>query len=145
MVAKTTYRICPLLVFALLPACSAPTGPSDEQVSRDVTSFLREKCEPLGTSMSVQPVSITAVRVASRRVSEDQAEVIAVAEGKLDENSAYRGYVFSDYCPAGVQHRSELAVAYARRDGNWVFNGNVRLAGDTHTSLNTASSQSVKR
>ncbi len=145
MVHKTTYRICPLLVFALLPACSTPAGPSDEQVSRDVTSFLQEKCEPLGTSLSVRPVTITAVRVAARKVADDRAEVIAVAEGTLDENSAYRGYVFSDYCPAGVQHRSELTVAYAHRNGSWIFDGSVRPGGASRASLNTASSQGVDR
>jgi len=145
MFNNIAYRMGSLFAVALLSSCSGPVGPTDEQVSRDVTSFLQEKCEPLGARASVRPVVVTGVRVARRNLGDQRAEVLAIAQGRLQSDATYRGYVFSDYCPVGSTHQSEVSVAYALRDGAWHFEGSVQNAGEARASLNTASSEGTTR
>ncbi|HSQ05560.1 MAG TPA: hypothetical protein VLN59_16080 [Burkholderiales bacterium] len=145
MVDNLAYRIASFAAIALLSSCSGPVGPTDEQVARDVTSFLQEKCEPLGASATVRPIVITGVRVERRNLGENRAEILTIAQGELESHAVYQGYVFSDYCPVGLDRKSEVNVAYAFRDGAWHFEGGVPAAGGARASLNTASSQGTTR
>jgi hypothetical protein len=145
MMKTRPYRYGPLFFLLLLPACSGPTGPTDEQVSHDVVSFLQDKCAPLGASETLRPVVVTSVRIGHRNLTDQRAEIVATAEGRLDANATYRGYVFSDYCPVGSDHRSQVSVAYAFRNGTWHFDGALQNAGAGRASLNTASSEGTMR
>jgi hypothetical protein len=145
MSKNIAHRVGPLFLFALLPSCSQLAGPTDEQVSRDVTSFLQEKCEPLGAKTGLRPLTVTAVRVERRVIGEELAEVVAVAEGRLAADSVSRGDVFSDYCPAGPKAGRKLQLNYVMKGGSWHFDGTAQDTRGARAPLATASSQNTGR